>query len=117
MRGFIVLGLNRSIKSFHFTGTTICYSFLIALLSMHGAPVMVSGKPGIGKSFLVKDILERLSSPDGCSLKSDSILGAVFNPSTAGTKWFHSIKPNLCYMLSQCSKCRFPYKTFAIFVA
>lgn len=62
------------------TPSTICFSFLVTLLSLHGIPVMLAGSNGVGKTSLIKDILKRLSKPGGGGISNHSILGSVFLP-------------------------------------
>ena len=67
------------------TPDTICYSFLIALLSLNNESVLLTGNRGVGKTILIKDILCRLSEPGGCNVSLSSILGSLLLPSDAKT--------------------------------
>lgn len=67
------------------TPSTICFSFLVGLLSLHGVPVLLAGSNGVGKTTLVQDILRRLGKPGGSGITNNSILGSVFL-SDASTK-------------------------------
>jgi hypothetical protein len=62
------------------TPSTLCYSFLISLLTLRGVPVLLGGNAGYGKSTLIKDVLQRLSQPGGTNPSSNPILGAVLHP-------------------------------------
>lgn len=60
------------------TVDTVRYAFLISLMSLNRQSVLLTGKPGIGKSALIQDTLLRLSQPGGTGTGTGSILGAVF---------------------------------------
>ena len=62
------------------TPSTLCYSFLISLLSVHGVPVLLAGNAGYGKTTIIRDTMHRLSMPGGANPTSNPILGAVLHP-------------------------------------
>lgn len=62
------------------TPSTLCYSFLISLLSLHGVPLLVTGNAGYGKTTLIRDTMHRLSMTSGANPTSNPVLGAVLRP-------------------------------------
>ena len=60
------------------TVDTVRYAFVIALMSLNGQPVLLTGETGVGKSALIQDTLVRLSQAGGTGTSTGTILGAVF---------------------------------------
>lgn len=71
------------------TVDTVRYAFLIALMSLNGQPVLLTGETGVGKSALIQDTLVRLSQAGGTGTSTGTILGAVFR--TGGKNLVDSI--------------------------
>lgn len=67
------------------TPSTLCYSFLISLLSFHGVPLLVTGNAGYGKTTLIRDTMHRLSATGGTNPNSNPVLGAVLRPQSLRT--------------------------------
>ena len=61
------------------TPTTLCYSFLVSLLSLHGVPLLLTGNAGYGKTTIIRDTIQRLSQPGGANPASNPVLGAVLH--------------------------------------
>eukprot|EP00111_Clytia_hemisphaerica_P023720 TCONS_00069889-protein len=61
------------------TPSTLCYTFLISLLSLHGVPLLLAGHAGYGKTTIIKETLSKLNQPGGSDPARNSILGAVLH--------------------------------------
>ncbi|KAM6217436.1 dynein axonemal heavy chain 14 [Rhynchocyon petersi] len=59
------------------TKDTICLSFLISILLKNSCPILLTGEPGVGKTSVINQVLEKLEGHGGFDVKYGSILGEV----------------------------------------
>ncbi|XP_056424426.1 dynein axonemal heavy chain 14 isoform X2 [Hyla sarda] len=67
-----------ALHEFISTIDSLRYSFLTSLLLLHKQPVLLTGDSGVGKSTLVQNMLEKLQTPGGLSVRAGTVLGDIF---------------------------------------